>query len=88
MPFQTFKLLIISFFSATLILSNLLNPQVSIFADSLDLEFLVSNPLATALILLSPIFIDDAKEYFSTVRNPVFIPSAPIFLYNRGFLFP
>ena len=43
---------------------------------------------STAIILLLPCIIDDAKEYFSTVKNPVFIPSAPIFLYNKGFLFP
>jgi len=32
--------------------------------------------------------IEEAKEYFSTARYPVLIPSAPKFLYNNGFLLP
>ena len=49
---------------------------------------LVLNPLPTAVTLLSPTFTEAAKEYCSTVKKPVLIPSAPIFLYNNGFLFP
>ena len=45
--------------------SNFLSPQFNNFNDSLDLEFFVSNPLATAVSLLLPTFIDDANEYFS-----------------------
>ena len=33
--------------------------------------------VATALILLEPDSIEDANEYFSTVKNPVLIPSTP-----------
>ena len=55
---------------------------------SFDLSFLELNPLATAINLLPFLNIEEAKEYFSTAKYPVLIPSAPRFLYKRGFLFP
>jgi hypothetical protein len=55
---------------------------------SLDLEFFELNPLPTAINLLPFLFIEEANEYFSTAKYPVLIPSAPKFLYKRGFLFP
>ena len=39
-----------------------------------------------ALVLFAA-YTEDIK-YFSTVKKPVFIPSAPTFLYSRGFLLP
>ena len=69
-------------------MSKVLNPQYNIFCDSLDLEDLFTNPLATEVNLLLFTKIEAAKEYCSTVKNPVFIPSAPMSLYSRGFLFP
>ena len=63
-------------------------PQVSNFVLSLDLEFLDSKPLPTAISLRLFFIIDEAKEYFSTAKYPVLIPSAPKFLYNNGFLLP
>ena len=68
--------------------SKLVIPQVWIFTDSFDLSLFVLNPLATAINLLLFLKIDDANEYFSTVKYPVLIPSAPKFLYNKGFLLP
>ena len=55
---------------------------------SFDLAFLELNPLPTAINLLPFLIIDEANEYFSTAKYPVLIPSAPKFLYKRGFLFP
>ena len=55
---------------------------------SFDLAFLELNPLPTAINLLPFLTIDDANEYFSTAKYPVLIPSAPKFLYKRGFLLP
>jgi len=43
--------------------SKLLKPQVSIFADSDDLLFLLLNPLPTAIRRLSFFIKEDAKEY-------------------------
>ena len=88
LPSQTFKLVKTSSFFAILIVSNFLSPQFNIFSDSLVLALFVLNPLATAVTLLYIILIEEAKEYCSTVKNPVFIPSTPIFLYNNEFLFP
>ena len=42
--------------------------NVSNFCDCLDLEFLVSKPLATEINLLPFLIIDDAREYFSDPR--------------------
>ena len=42
-------------------LSKLLNPKFKIFIDSLDLEFLVLNPLPTDIILRSFNFTEAAK---------------------------
>ena len=68
--------------------SKLVIPHISIFEDSFDLSFLDLKPLPTAINRLLFLNIDDANEYFSTAKKPVFIPSAPIFLYKSGFLFP
>ena len=57
--------------------SKLVKPYVKSFELSFDLEFLVSNPLPTAINLLSFLIIDEAKEYLSTAKYPVLIPSAP-----------
>ena len=38
------------------------------------------HPLPTAISLLPFLFMEDAREYFSTARYPVLIPSAPNFL--------
>ena len=48
-----------------IIVSNLVNPQISNFKDCLDLVFFVLKPLATAINLLLFLFTDEAKEYFS-----------------------
>ena len=58
-------------------MSNFFNPQFNILADSLDLLFLVLNPLPTAVTLLLFFFTEAAKEYCSTVKNLVLIPSSP-----------
>ena len=60
--------------------SKLVKPNVSNFELSLDLDFFVSKPLPTAINLLPFLSSDDAREYFSTAKYPVLIPSAPIFL--------
>ena len=51
--------------SAILNVSNFVNPQVNNFNDCLDLAFLVSKPLPTAINRLLFFIIDDAREYFS-----------------------
>ena len=88
MPNQTLNESIFSFFLAILIVSKFVRPQIWSLADSFDLSCLVLNPLATEINLLLFLTIEDASEYFSTVKYPVLIPSAPKFLYNKGFLLP
>ena len=46
---------------------------------------IISARIEEELIAVSP---EEAKEFFSADKLPVLIPSAPKFLYNRGFLFP
>ena len=70
----------LSFFFAILTVSKLVIPYVNNLADSLDLDFFVSKPLATAINLLPFLYIEEAKEYFSLVRYPVLIPSTTMFL--------
>ena len=59
---------IVSLFLEILNVSVFLKPQLKIFKDPLDLEVFVWNPLATAISLLSSLFIELAKEYFSTAK--------------------
>ena len=67
-----------TFFLTIWIVSKVLNAQLRILADSLDLEFLLLKPLPTDINLRSLILADAAREYCSTARYPVLIPSAPI----------
>ena len=48
--------------------SKFVNPYVNNFELSLDLEFLVSKPLPTAIKRLPFLSKEDAKEYLSTAR--------------------
>ena len=81
-PSQTSKFSKGSSFFEIYTVSKDLSPQNNSLADSFEREVFVLKPLATAINLLPPsVCKEDAKEYFSTDKKPVFIPSTPIFLY-------
>ena len=68
LPCHTSTLPMLSFFLIISIVSKFVNPYKRSLADCLDLEFLVWNPLPTAINRLSFLIIDEANEYYSKAK--------------------